>query len=259
MIKVISAANQHPTNRTRADFFQYWRQRHGPLFARTPELSRYVQHFSVAEAYAGDPAPTHDGASMFWYEELDALRNAVSPRLGDIITSADGDLYQWYVASARYGSPESITLQETVRADDRQLFDRSGEWPTHTRRATVLAQERVIVDGAADPSMLKVIYIASRKPGLSLDEFQQHWFAVHGELGSRVPGLRRYVQNHGLPEAYSLRPMTHDGFSELWFDDLASLQRARASAEWSRLSEDGQTLFTYPMAVVVAHEGVIKG
>jgi uncharacterized protein (TIGR02118 family) len=259
MIKVISAANQHPTNRSRADFFQYWRQRHGPLFARTPELRRYVQHFSVAEAYGGDQSPTHDGASMFWYEDLDALRNAVSPRLGEVITSADGDLYQWYVASARYGPPQSITLQETVRADDRQLFDRSADWPTHLRRATVMARERVIVDGVTDPSMIKAIYIASRKPGLSLDEFQQHWFEVHGELGSRVPGVRRYVQNHGLPEAYALRPMTHDGFSELWFDDLESLQRARASAEWKKLSEDGQTLFTYPMAVLVAHEAVIKG
>jgi uncharacterized protein (TIGR02118 family) len=151
MIKVISAANLHPTNRTRADFFQYWRERHGPLFARTPELKRYVQHFSVPEAYAGDPTPTHDGASMFWYEDLDALRNAVSPRLDEVITSADGDLFQWYVASARYGSPESMTLQETVRADDRQLFDRSGDWPIHARRAAVLAQERVIVDGATEP------------------------------------------------------------------------------------------------------------
>jgi uncharacterized protein (TIGR02118 family) len=106
--------------------------------------------------------------------------------------------------------------------------------------------------------MIKAIYIASRKPGLALEEFQQHWLEVHGELGSRLPGVRRYVQNHGLPEAYALRPMTHDGFSELWFDDLGSLQRARASAEWSKLGEDGQTLFAYPMAVVVAHEGVIK-
>jgi len=123
----------------------------------------------------------------------------------------------------------------------------------------VVAHERVVVDGATDPGMIKAIYIASRKPGLAVEEFQQHWFKVHGELCSRVPGLRRYVQNHGLPEAYSLRPMTHDGFSELWFDDLASLQRARASAEWARLSEDGQTLFAYPMAVVVAHESIIKG
>ena len=53
--------------------------------------------------------------------------------------------------------------------------------------------------------------------------------------------------------------MTHDGFSELWFDDVAAWQRARASAEWGKLGEDGRTLFTYPMSIVVAREGIIKG
>ena len=259
MIKVISAANQHPTNRSRDDFFQYWRQRHGPLFARTPELRRYVQHFSEPDAYQTDQPPTHDGASMFWYDDLDALRSAVSPRLADVITSADGELYAWYVASSRYGPPRTMTLQETVRADDRQLFDRSAEWPTHARRTSVVARERIVVDGRAEPGMLKVIYTAARKPGLGLEEFQQHWFDVHGELGSRVPGLRRYVQNHALPEAYAVRALTHDGFSEMWFDDLESLQKSRKSPEWAKLSEDGQTLFAYPMSVVIAREGVIKG
>jgi uncharacterized protein (TIGR02118 family) len=258
VIKIISAANQHPTNRSREEFFQYWRNRHGPLFARTPELRRYVQHFSVPEAYGGNPAPTHDGASMFWYDDLDALRNASSPKLDEVITRADGELYDWYVASARYGSPDTLTVQETVRADDRQLFDRSTEWPLDHRRATVVARERVVVDGRTTPEMIKALYTASKKPGLSAEEFQQHWFEVHGQLCAQVPGLRRYVQNHGLPEAYPIRAMTHDGFSELWFDDLESLQRARASAEWARLSQDGQTLFAYPMSVVVAHEAVIK-
>jgi hypothetical protein len=53
--------------------------------------------------------------------------------------------------------------------------------------------------------------------------------------------------------------MTHDGFSEAWWDDLESLERSRASDAWSALSEDGKTLFTYPMAVIVARETVIKG
>jgi uncharacterized protein (TIGR02118 family) len=259
VIKVISGANQHPTHRSRDDFFNYWRQRHGPLFARTPELRRYVQHFSLSEAYQTDQPPTHDGASMFWYDDLDALRNQVSPKLADVITSADGELYAWYVASERYGSPEKLTLQETVRADDRQLFDRSTDWPTHARRTSVVAHERIVVDGRAEPGMIKAIYTAARKPGLGLEEFQQHWFEVHGELGSRVPGLRRYVQNHAPPEAYAVRQLTHDGFSEMWFDDLESLQRSRKSPEWAKLSEDGPTLFTYPMSVVIAREGVIKG
>jgi len=259
MIKIISAANLHPTNRSRDEFFEYWRQRHGPLFARTPRLRRYVQHFSLPEAYSTDQPPTHDGASMFWYDDIDALRTTESPTLASVITAADGALYDHYVAARRYGDPETMTLQETVRADDRQLFDRSLDWPGDGRRATVVARERVVVDGPTTPEMVKALYTASKKPGLSTQEFQEHWFTVHGRLCAQVPGLRRYVQNHAIPEAHPLRAMTHDGFSELWFDDLESLQRARASAEWAKLSEDGKTLFAYPMSIVVAREGVIKG
>ena len=259
MLKIISAANMHPTNRSRTEFFQYWRERHGPLFGHTPALRRYVQHFSLDEAYGSSSSPTHDGASMFWYDDVESLRTATSPLLSDAVTPDDGVIYDHYVAARRYGAPDAMTLQETVRADDRQLFDRATDWPTDRRRATVVAEERVVVDGPTTPGMVKALYIASRKPGLVNEEFFEHWFNVHGQLGARVPGLRRYVQNHAVAAAYPIRAMTHDGFSELWFDDLAALETARASDEWQRLSEDGQTLFTYPMAVVVAREGVIKG
>jgi uncharacterized protein (TIGR02118 family) len=260
VIKIVSAAQMHPTNRPRDEFFDYWRTRHGQLFARTPLVRRYVQHFSLPEAYGGIQEPTHDGASMFWYDDLaDISSDAPSPRLSEVIQPTDGDLYQWYVAAQRYGDPATMSLQDTVRADDRQLFDRQTSWPQAARRATVVARERVVVDGPTTPEMVKVIYTASKKPGLATDEFQQHWFEVHGQLGAQIPGLRRYVQNHGIPEALPYRAMTHDGFSELWFDDLAAFQRARASPAWAALSVDGQTLFTYPMSVVIAHEGVIKG
>jgi uncharacterized protein (TIGR02118 family) len=258
MLKIISAAIRHPTHRALADFHTYWGTRHGPLFAKTPTLRRYVQHHSLPESYAGNPSSTHDGASMFWYDDLDALRDGRSPKLSQAITPADGELFDWYVASKRYGDPDTLTLQETVRADDRQLFDRSDSWPRDARRATVVTRERIVVDGQTTPSMVKAIFTASRKPGLALDEFQQHWFEVHGQLGARVRGLRRYVQNHVIPDAFGVRAITHDGFSELWFDDLEALKRARESAAWAELSKDGQTLFTYPMSVVIAGEKVIK-
>jgi uncharacterized protein (TIGR02118 family) len=259
MLKIISAAIKHPGSRSLAEFHEYWGNLHGPLFARTPALRRYVQHHSLPESYSGGtPTSTHDGASMFWYDDLSALRNPVSPVLSQAITPSDGGLYEHYVAKKRYGDPETMTLQETVRADDRQLFDRADAWPRDAQRATVVCEERIVVDGPTSPSMVKAIYTASRKPGLALDEFLQHWFEVHGQLGSRVPGLRRYVQNHVVRDAYGLRAMTHDGFSELWFDDLESLRQARESAAWAELSKDGQTLFTYPMSVVVAREKVIK-
>jgi uncharacterized protein (TIGR02118 family) len=122
----------------------------------------------------------------------------------------------------------------------------------------VAAEEKVIVDGQTTPEMVKAIFIASKMPGLTLDEFFDHWQNVHGPLGSKIPGLRRYVQNHALPEAYGNRGQTHDGWAEMWFDDLASLQAARKSPEWQALGEDGATLFTYPMGVGVAREKVQK-
>ncbi len=188
MIKVIAGAVKHPTNRSLADFHAYWGQRHGPLFARTPELRRYVQHHTLAEAYGGSPRPTHDGASMFWYDDIAALR-APSPLLGDVIGPQDDELYEWYVRSARYGAPDALTLRETVMADDRQLFDRSAHWPLHAKRTSVAAMEHVIVDGQTTPDMVKAIFTAARLPGLSLDEFSQRWRTIHGPLAARAPGL----------------------------------------------------------------------
>jgi len=261
VIKILSGAIKHPVNRSQAEFHQYWQQRHGPLFANTPELRKYVQHHSLPEAYAGTPSPTLHGASMFWYDSIDVLRNPPpSPLLSEAIRpEQDTALYDWYVASSRYGSPDTMTLQETVRADDRQLFDRTTpDWPLDGKRTSIVAQERVIVDGPTTPTMVKVIWAFLRKPGLTLTEFQEHWHDVHGQLGARLPGMRRYVQNHSLPEAHAVRPVTHDGWSEAWWDNLESLHQSRTSPEWQALSADGQTLFSYPMAVIVARETIIK-
>jgi uncharacterized protein (TIGR02118 family) len=259
MIKIVSAAIKHPQHRSPQEFQQYWTERHGPLFARTPQLRRYVQHHSLPEAYSSSIRPTHHGASMFWFDDVDGLSASPSPALSEVITPSDGELFEWYVGSRRYGDPTSMTLRDTVLADDRQLFDRTPDWPLDHKRATVAATERVIVDGPVTPGMVKVIWIFARKPGLSIEEFSDHWYEVHGkQLGAKLPGMRRYVQNHPSPEAYARRPMTHDGFSEAWWDDLESLERSRSSPEWAALSADGQTLFTYPMAVIVAHETIIK-
>ena len=73
-----------------------------------------------------------------------------------------------------------------------------------------------------------------------------------------MPGVRRYVQNHAIPEAYADRGQTHDGWSEVWFDDLAALHAAAGSPEWQALRDDGATLFGQPLGVGVARERVQK-
>ena len=261
MIKRIGCAIKHPTNRSLDEFQAYWAEYHGPFFSHTPDLRRYVQHITLPEAYGGTPAPTHDGVSMFWYDDMESVVHPPqSPKLIDAIPEAHTSTYDWYVRARRYGAPESMTLAETVTADDRQLFDRSTAWPTHHRRSSVIAEERVVVEGETRPTMVKAVFMVSRKPGLTVGEFQQHWYEVHGPLVAQVPGLRRYVQNHAVPSAYGLqnRPMTHDGFSELWFDDLAAFQQAAATSEWQAVRADSQSLFAEPIALVIARERIQK-
>jgi len=261
LIKRIGCAIKHPTNRSLDDFQAYWATHHGPLFSHTPELLRYVQHITLVEAYGGTPAPTHDGVSMFWYPDMESLNSApTSPRLADIVTERSEDTYAWYVKAKRYGSPEEMTLQQTVSADDRQLFDRSTEWPTDHRRSNVTARERVIMEGQTNPSMVKAVVMVGRRPGLTVQEFQEQWAGAHGQLMSKIPGLRRYVQNHAVLEAYgqASRPMTHDGFSELWFDDLASLQTAYQSNEWQSARSAAERLFAQPVGLVIARERIQK-
>ncbi|MGH2842110.1 MAG: EthD family reductase, partial [Solirubrobacteraceae bacterium] len=77
-------------------------------------------------------------------------------------------------------------------------------------------------------------------------------------LVARAPGLRRYVQNHGIPASYAGAGNTHDGWSELWFDDLASLREALASPEWHAVRAEGAMLFAPSTGVGVARERIQK-
>jgi len=234
MIKIISPANRHLSNRPElADFTRYWTESHGPLFSNTASLWGYVQHHTLPEAFDGTPTPTFDGASVFYYESLDALRNPPA-------------------------TPDALALREAVGADDRQLFDRSDTWPMHLKRASVVATEKVVLDGEAAPGMVKLLLVVSRLPGLTIEQFSDRWLSVHGPIEASIPGLRRYVQNHAVLEAYGVRGMSHDGWAEMWFDDLAAMQRAWTSPEWEQAREDGLMLFAEPKGLVIARETVQK-
>jgi uncharacterized protein (TIGR02118 family) len=262
MIKVVAPARRHPRNRSLEDFHRYWGESHGPLYSNTRSLRGYVQHLTLPEAYAGQPAPTYDGVSIFWFDDLHAMGVGTNdPEILALLEGIDGVPHEPSDPELHTGDdadPLDVALLHEVLKDDAQLFDRSTTWPMHDKRAMVLAEERVIVDGAPSPDMVKAIYIASKLPGLTLVEFLRHWQHHHGPLCAKLPGLRRYVQNHAIPAAYAGGGHTHDGWSELWFDDLAALRAAVESPEWQALSEDGATLFAQPMGVGVARERIQK-
>jgi len=86
--------------------------------------------------------------------------------------------------------------------------------------------------------MIKLVYCINRKSELSDDEFLNYWKNVHGPIGAKIPGLRKLVQSHALPQGNDVRKPDFDGMAELWFDDMESLLLARNSCEWKAASVD---------------------
>lgn len=262
MIKVLAAARRHPRHRSLADFHRYWADTHGPMFANTAAVRRYVQHLTLPEAYDREPAPTFDGVSIFWYDTAPTRRPvAADPEVAALLRAALG----FTPPGPDPGAPpptedeqRQARLGRAVARDDAHLFDRSTDWPMHRRRAYVIARERPVLDGAAAADMVKLVMVCSRLPGLALAEFCERWQHVHGPVVARLPGLRRYVQNHPVSAGYELGAQTHDGWSELWFDDLAAIHRAAASPQWRAAADAGRELFATPAGVVVAPERVQK-
>ncbi len=59
---------------------RYWRDVHGPIAARIPTMSRYVQSHTRMGAYDRPDRPPFDGVAVTWWEDLAAMRaSAASP------------------------------------------------------------------------------------------------------------------------------------------------------------------------------------
>ncbi len=79
-----------------------------------------------------------------------------------------------------------------------------------------------------------------RKPGLTHEQFSDHWRNVHGPLIRNHPDvskfIKRYVQHHiapgqGFP---STAPLDYDGFSEAWFESVEARQQMHAHPFFSQ-------------------------
>jgi uncharacterized protein (TIGR02118 family) len=111
--------------------------------------------------------------------------------------------------------------------------------------------------------MVKFIYCITRKPGMSVEEFQRHWREKHAPIARQLPNVRRYVQNHVLPEYYgrpSAEGPAYDGAAELWFDDLDAMRAAFRSPEAQSSRKDEELFIDHSKSFgIVVDENVVVG
>jgi uncharacterized protein (TIGR02118 family) len=110
--------------------------------------------------------------------------------------------------------------------------------------------------------MIKTVGLLTRKSSFTHEQFVKHWLEIHASLARKVPGLRRYVQNHILSERtradIEATAVEIDGIAELWFDNQAALETASRTPEMKALHADG-ALFIGRIRSYVVEEKAIVG
>jgi uncharacterized protein (TIGR02118 family) len=79
-------------------------------------------------------------------------------------------------------------------------------------------------------AMVKFMVVLYRRKDFSAEEFAANLRQIHGPVAERLPGLRRYVQNHVAVDS-SRRHPGWDAVVELYWDDRASMESAWRSPE----------------------------
>ena len=225
MVKVITFLKRKPGMPVE-EFQAYWRTRHPEVVTRLPGVRRYVQSHALLSVYGkgeGKDEPVYDGIAEVWADDTGALR-------------------------AMTQSPAHPGLQ----ADEARFIDRA-------TMGVIITEDHVITDGPAAPDAVKSVAFLTRKPGLSVEDFQRHWLEVHAPIAAALPGLRRYVQSHTRRSAYEGgRVPAYDGVVLAWFDSTEAIRGAASTPDYSRVLADGVSfLSSGAMPSILTKEYVI--
>lgn len=107
--------------------------------------------------------------------------------------------------------------------------------------------------------MVKMVIFFKRKPGMSVEAFQQHWRTTHAGIIVALPGIRRYVQNHVLRSAYRKGEPAFDAVAESSFDDTQAMKSLAKSPEYAKVLADEPNFIDRPtMGSIITDEYVIK-
>ncbi|MGE3599113.1 MAG: EthD domain-containing protein [Dehalococcoidia bacterium] len=68
---------------------------------------------------------------------------------------------------------------------------------------------------------IKMFAAIPRKPGVSAQEFHDHWRHPHGTMGRRISILRKYVQGHQIDsDQFDAEQRRYEGIAEAWLDSI---------------------------------------
>ena len=98
---------------------------------------------------------------------------------------------------------------------------------------------------------MKLVFVLFRRAGLTHEQSLAEWNGEqHTSMVRRVPGLKRWVQNHATTVPSEAAA---DGIGELWFDSPGTMEQAMNSPQMAAAVEDAKRFLdmerTYALVV----------
>jgi uncharacterized protein (TIGR02118 family) len=117
--------------------------------------------------------------------------------------------------------------------------------------------ERLFVD---DRSITRV-FLARRRPDLTIEEFQRHWRHQHAAIAMTFPNLKRYVQNHAVQhDGRLLMPSPgFDVFSELDFESADAMDASWSGPEYAEGEADENNFIDPRWSTVLVGRRLLVG
>jgi uncharacterized protein (TIGR02118 family) len=78
--------------------------------------------------------------------------------------------------------------------------------------------------------VLKFLVVLYRRPAVAEEQFHAILRNEHAAMAQRLPGLRKYIQNHVVKDPSRTHP-GWDAVVELYWDDWSSMEAAWLTAE----------------------------
>lgn len=185
---------------TEKAFQDYWKNVHAIQYAsKIPQIRRYLIDSRIP--FGQEPEdPLFSGVAEIW------LRNE----------------------EEQIASLQSKEFLKGARLDEPN-------WAAFWRTVALDTTAHVLMEGeplSRNSNRVKLLIMVKRKAGMPLEEFRRYMLDSHASKVIKLPGLRRYLQGHVRDGFYAVGESILDCVSQLWFDDLESLEKAYCSLEY---------------------------
>ena len=191
------------------------------LRAAVPEAAGFTQTRTLSEQIEGRGEPPFVGVAELWFSEKRAA-----------------------LASVEHAQALQPILADGVRVGPI---------------VTGMARTVMRLPAQHAGGFIKGVFPFRRKPGMSVADFQHHWWLNHGPIAALTEQAVYYLQCHPMPETYTPGRPPFDGITELHWSDVPAARASMASRQMVEDQGSDAANFVEPDSVILflAREEVV--